>query len=124
MQKLRRYENIVILRPNLNEDDIGAITGRTKSVIESFGGTELRVDRWGVRKLAYDINKQRQGNYVYTEFAGLPAAVAEMERLFRIDDRVLKFMTVKIDDEYVPGSVSKPVAPPSDASVDAEPAAA
>ena len=98
---MRRYETISIIRPNVGEDEIKAISQKTADIIESEGGTILNVDNWGLKKLAYPIKKELQGYYVYTLYAGVPAAVNEMERIFKIDDNVLKFMTLKLQDVYV-----------------------
>lgn len=97
---MRRYETIYIIRPNVGEDDITAVIDRTNGVIEQFGGKIVQLDRWGLKKLAYLIEKQSQGYYVYTEYAGTPEAVDEIERLFRIDEKVLKYMTIKTQDEF------------------------
>ena len=99
---MRRYETISIIRPNANEDEITAICERTAEIIKAEDGEIIREDHWGLKKLAYLIQKEQQGYYVYTEFAGTPAAVAEMERIFKIDDRVLKYMTVKLQHVYIP----------------------
>ncbi len=99
---MRRYETIYIIRPGASEDDITAIIDRTNGVIENLGGKIDQLDRWGIKKLAYAINKETQGFYVFAEYAGMPAAVAEIERLFRIDDKILRYMTVKTQDVYGP----------------------
>lgn len=99
---MRRYETIYIIRPGASEDDITAIIDRTNGVIEKFGGKIDQLDRWGIKKLAYTIAKETQGYYVYAEYAGMPEAVSEIERLFRIDDKVMKYMTVKTQDVYGP----------------------
>ena len=99
---MRRYETIYIIRPGASEDDITAIIERTNGVIEQHNGKIDALDRWGIKKLAYTINKETQGYYVFTEYAGLPVAVSEIERLFRIDDKILRYMTVKTQDVYGP----------------------
>lgn len=104
---MRRYETISIISPNVGEDDIKAITQRTAGIIEGDGGTIINVDNWGLKKLAYPIKKQQQGYYIYTEFAAVPSAVSEMERIFKIDDNVLKFMTVKLQEVYDPNTPVK-----------------
>ncbi|MDA8164844.1 MAG: 30S ribosomal protein S6 [Desulfobacteraceae bacterium] len=93
---MRIYETIAIIRPNVAEDGIGGIIDRAKGIIEGDGGSILKVDKWGLRKLAYPIKKEQQGSYLLAEFNGTAAAVAEMERIFKIDDRILKFMTIKL----------------------------
>jgi small subunit ribosomal protein S6 len=100
---MRRYETIFIIRPNVAEDNITAIIDRnTGIIVDDFSGIMLTIDKWGLKKLAYNIKKEQQGYYVYIQYAGLPAAVTEMERLLRIDDKVLKYMTIKLQDQFIP----------------------
>jgi small subunit ribosomal protein S6 len=115
---MRRYETIYIIRPNVNEDDITAIIDRTNAVIEQFGGSIVQQDRWGLKKLAYTINKETQGYYVYTEYAGAPAAVSEIERLFRINEKVLRYMTIKTEEEFTEGYTKKPAVSSDAVSID------
>lgn len=107
---MRRYETIFIVRPNVGEDDIEAITSRTAATIENDGGTIFRINNWGLKKLAYLIKKENQGYYVFIDYAGVPVSIAEIERLFRIDDRVLKYLTVKIDDSCDPEAIKEQLA--------------
>lgn len=95
---MRRYETIYILRPNLGEDEINTIIDNANAIIQSEGGTIIHLDRWGLRKFAYLIKKESQGIYILCDYATEPAAVLEMERKFRIDDSVLKYMTIKLAD--------------------------
>ncbi len=99
---MRRYETICIIRPSAGEEKISAIAEKTTGIIQQFGGSPIRVDHWGVKKLAYLIQKENQGYYLYIEYAGMPEAVKEIERIFRIDDQVLKYMTVKTQDTFIP----------------------
>jgi len=110
---MRRYETIAILKPSLGEDDLKSIIDRSTGIIEGFEGTIIKLDRWGLKKLAYSIGKEQQGHYLYMQYAGVPAAVSEMERIYRIDDRVMKFLTVKLQDvfsELPEDVVTEPVA--------------
>ncbi|MBC8316534.1 MAG: 30S ribosomal protein S6 [Desulfobulbaceae bacterium] len=102
---MRRYETISIIKPALGDEEIGAINQRSISIIEGDGGTILNTDKWGLKTLAYPIKKEQQGYYVYMDFGATPAAVTEMERQFKIDDRILKFMTVKLDDVFDPAAI-------------------
>jgi len=104
---MRRYETIFIIRPTIAEDDITGIIEKVNSIIEGDGGTFIRVDKWGLKKLAYLIKKESQGYYVYVDYAGMPASVKEMERIFRIDDRVLKYLTVKLADSCDPDAIKE-----------------
>ncbi len=96
---MRRYETIYMLRPNLGEEEINTIIDKANGIILSEGGTIIQLDRWGLRKFAYPIKKEGQGHYIFCDYATEPAAVLEMERKFRIDDSVLKYMTVKLADD-------------------------
>jgi small subunit ribosomal protein S6 len=98
---MRRYETIIIVKPGAGEAEVTSVTEKTTGIIESFDGTIVKNDPWGLKKLAYPIKKELQGYYLYLEYAGLPDAVKEMERQLRIDDRVLKYMTVKTQDVYI-----------------------
>jgi small subunit ribosomal protein S6 len=92
---LKRYEVIVIVKSDLNEEDITALIERCQAIITDRKGVIAKVDKWGKRRLAYEINKQKDGFYFLIDFAGDGPIVAELERNFKIDDRILKFMTVK-----------------------------
>ena len=107
---MRRYETIFIARPNTAEDEIEAVINRTSSIIEGDGGTIINVDKWGLKKLAYLIKKESQGYYVYVDYAGMPASVSEAERIFRIDDKILKYLTVKLADFCDPEAVKEELA--------------
>ena len=107
---MRRYETIFIIRPTITEDEITGIIEKTTGIIEGDGGSIIKIDKWGLKKLAYLIKKESQGHYVYADFAGIPASVAEIERIFRIDDRVLKYMTVKLADSCDPDAIKEQLA--------------
>lgn len=92
---MRRYETIFILRPNIGEDEITRVIESTTKIILDEKGTVIELNKWGMKNLAYLIKKESLGYYVYCDYAGTPAAVAEIERKFRIDDGVLKYMTIK-----------------------------
>ncbi len=97
---MRRYETIAILKPTLAEDDLKAVVDRSTSIIEGFAGSIIKLNHWGLKKLAYLIEKEQQGYYLYLQYAGTPEAVDELERIYRIDDRVMKYLTVKLQDVF------------------------
>ena len=96
---MRRYETIFISDPDLSEAERGQVFEKTKDLISQFNGTLVFFDEWGTKKLAYDIKKKNRGFYVRIDYCGNGDLVDEMERSFRIDDRVLKFMTIVLDKE-------------------------
>jgi small subunit ribosomal protein S6 len=107
---MRRYETIFILGPNVGEEEINRIVESTTQIILDQEGTVIELNKWGMKKLAYLIKKESLGYYVYCEYAGTPAAVAEIERKFRIDDLVLKYMTIKTADSITEEQVQQAVA--------------
>ena len=96
---MRRYEQIVILDSDLSEDERSPVFNRLKELIPQYKGFLIDIDEWGQKKLAYDIKKKPRGYYAQVNFCGFGDLVDEMERFFRIDDRILKYMTVLLDKE-------------------------
>ncbi|MFV9646657.1 MAG: 30S ribosomal protein S6 [Desulfobacterales bacterium] len=96
---MRRYETIVIIDPDLSNEQRLPVFERLKDLIVQQGGFLVIVDEWGDKRLAYEIKKRSRGYYVRLDFCGTGALVNEMERFFRIDERVLKYMTVLLDKD-------------------------
>jgi small subunit ribosomal protein S6 len=94
---MRRYETFIIMNPDLSEDQRLSVVERVKEIMAQMGGFLVRIDEWGSRKLAYTIAKKERGYYVRFDFCGSGQLVNEMERFFRIDERVLKHMSVLLD---------------------------
>ena len=92
---MKRYDVVAIIKSDLPEEDITAIIERSQTIITDRKGVIAKVDKWGKRRLAYEIKKRKDGFYFMIDFAGDGPIVAEIERNFKIDDRILKFMTVK-----------------------------
>ena len=95
---MRRYETIYILRPTMSEDEVTAVIDNTNTILGADGGQMISLDKWGLRTLAYEIKKETQGYYVFSDYASDPANVTEMERKFRIDDSIMKYLTIKLAD--------------------------
>ena len=96
---MRRYETIVIIDPDLSEDDRTALIERIKEIIPQQEGVFLQEDLWGIKKLAYEIKKKPRGYYARFDYCGLGPVVDELERSCKIDDRVLKYLTVQLDGD-------------------------
>ena len=94
---MRRYETFIIIDPDLSEEQRLPVLERVKEVMAQLNGFLIRVDDWGSRKLSYAIKKKERGYYVRFDFCGTGQLVNEMERFFRIDERVLKHMSVLLD---------------------------
>lgn len=100
---MRNYETILIIRPGqAAEAELTAIIEKYSGVLTAHAGEIAGADRWGLKKLAYSIKKETQGVYILLRYSVEPAGVKEMERLLRIDDRILKYLTVKLDDNLEP----------------------
>ena len=95
---MRRYETFVIFDPDLSEDQRAPVVDRIKETITKQDGFLVEVDDWGSRKLAYEIKKKFRGYYSRLDYCGGGPLVNELERFFRIDDRVLKYMTVQLEE--------------------------
>jgi small subunit ribosomal protein S6 len=95
---MRHYETTYILRPNLGEEQFTEIIDRTNAIVANDGGAIICLDRWGIKRLAFEINREVQGYYVYMNYAAPGKTVDEIERIFRIDDRVIRYLTVKLGD--------------------------
>jgi len=102
---MRRYETIVIIDPDLSDEGRAPVLDRVTQLIPQFDGTLILVDEWGGKNLAYEIKKKSRGFYVRVDYCGNGALVSEIERNFRIDDRVLKFMTVLLDKDVDPEKI-------------------
>ena len=96
---MKRYETIVIIDPDLSKEAEAPLFERVDDLIPQYEGFLIETDDWGTKKLAYDIKKKNRGHYVRLDYCGNGALVQEMERFFRIDDRIMKFMTVLLETD-------------------------
>jgi small subunit ribosomal protein S6 len=90
---MRRYETIIIIDSDLSEEIREQLINKIKNLIVKLKGTIIKFDEWGVKKLAYEIKKKIRGYYICIDFASEITLIDELERSFRIDDKVLKYMT-------------------------------
>jgi small subunit ribosomal protein S6 len=108
VERQREYETIYILRPDAGDDDVTRIRDRVQGVIENSGGHLLKFDDWGQRQLAYEIKdktearRYERGHYQYYRYLSPAGTVAEIERNLNILEPVLKYLSVKIDDDLIP----------------------
>jgi small subunit ribosomal protein S6 len=89
------YESIFVVRPSLSDEDTNKIIDKMKSVLEKSGGTMLKHENWGKKKLAYEVKRERKGTFVYFHFKSPGGVVSELERSYRLEDSILKFLTVR-----------------------------
>ncbi len=98
---MTRYEELLLLSPELGTDECREIVNNLSAVVEREGGSVLKIDDWGVKDTAYPVRKFNRGRYIRMEMSMPGQAVAELERNVRIADGVFKFITVKLADTPV-----------------------
>lgn len=104
---MRRYEAVAITIADSPDSEIESLIERYGNIIASQGGRVIRIEKWGRRKLAYEIKKQTKGFYFLLNFAAPQGAVDELERNFKLDDRILRFLTVKLSDEMTMEEIAR-----------------
>jgi small subunit ribosomal protein S6 len=119
---VRAYEAMLLFAPTLDEAGVQAAVDRVARVIADRGGVVDRVNPWGKRRLAYEVDGHHEGSYVVLDFHAEQPAVAELERVLRLNDEVLRHIVVRPEEVPAPAAESAPAAPAAEAA--AEPAAA
>jgi len=96
---MRHYENLVIVKPTLTEEEIKNTLTLVEEVITSNGGEIIGRDAMGMKKLAYPIEKNVRGYFYVMYYTVAPSAISEIERRFRINEEILRFVTMKYDSK-------------------------
>ena len=94
---MNKYESVVIINPNLEVEAIKALIGKISDLINTNGNVNS-VEELGKKRLAYEIKKNKEGYYIVIKFEAKPELVAELERVYRITDEVIKFIVVKEEE--------------------------
>jgi|HubBroStandDraft_1064217.scaffolds.fasta_scaffold365978_2 small subunit ribosomal protein S6 len=95
---MRIYEELFIAKPDAPDEEVDAFIEQMKTTVSNAGGTVDKVEKWGKRKLAYKVDRYREGAYVLFQFTAEAETVKEFERRLRVSDLVIKFLTVRIDE--------------------------
>jgi small subunit ribosomal protein S6 len=93
---MNKYESLYILKPDVEEEARKALIEKFKSLVESNGGNVEKIDEWGTKKLAYEINYIKEGYYVLMTFESSPELPAELERNYNISDSVLRYNVIRL----------------------------
>ncbi|NTW28267.1 MAG: 30S ribosomal protein S6 [Coriobacteriia bacterium] len=96
---MKAYELLLLLNPSLDEETRAGVLDKVQGVITADGGVVDAVNSWGKRKLAFEIGKVAEGDYVLFDFHTAPAKVAELDRVLRITDPVIRFMLLQREDK-------------------------
>jgi small subunit ribosomal protein S6 len=129
---MRKYEVMFIVRPDVSEEEVDKVIAQMEGAVTATGGTVEKVEKMGRRKLAYRVSRYREGFYVLFTLDGSGDTVKEFERRLKVSDTVIKFLTVRIDEELqrlerlkalrAKQAARKPKAPPPAVpSVDVQP---
>jgi small subunit ribosomal protein S6 len=101
MEKARLYETTFIVNASLDDTQVDSVIGRVQDVIVKNGGTANALNKWGRKRLAYSINKKTNGFYVNIEFTAPAPLLASLERAFQLDEMILRFLTLQLDQKAI-----------------------
>ncbi|MGA9756534.1 MAG: 30S ribosomal protein S6 [Desulfobaccales bacterium] len=121
---MRRYESLWVVNGDLPDEEVKSAIDKFSRIISSQGGTVVGVEEWGRRKLSYKIQGTIRGFYVLADFAGSAETVKELERNYRIDDRILRYLTTKKADHVNLDALQAEIAAKAKAAAPPEPEAA
>jgi small subunit ribosomal protein S6 len=121
---MRRYESLWVVNGDLPDEEVKSAIDKFSGIISSQGGTLVGLDEWGRRKLSYKIQGTIRGYYVLADFAGTSETVKELERNYRIDDRIIRFLTTKKSDKVNLEALQAEIAAKAKAAAPAEPVVA
>uniref|UniRef100_A0A832GMH1 Small ribosomal subunit protein bS6 n=1 Tax=Caldimicrobium thiodismutans TaxID=1653476 RepID=A0A832GMH1_9BACT len=103
-KRFRKWESLFIIHPE-KVDEKEVIFEKLKQLIQNKEGDLLKLEEWGLKKLAYPIQKKKQGYYVLAEFYGRADLPQELENFFRIDERIMRFIIIKLEDRFNPSEI-------------------
>jgi len=106
---LKRYEVIFISLADLTSEEMDDVIEKYKSIINDMDGKIVKFDKWGKRRLAYQIRKKREGFYTLIDFGGDHKIIQELERNFKIDDKILRYQSVKLSDKVDPEALEREI---------------
>jgi small subunit ribosomal protein S6 len=106
-ENMRYYETLYIINPNLAEEGYSDVVAKFNALIEKDKGVIVEVDEWGKKNLAYEVKKFDKGHYVLVKYCGDPQITKELRREFKLDERVLKYQTIKLSDSADPEALKR-----------------
>jgi small subunit ribosomal protein S6 len=103
---MRRYETTYVIDSQLTEGEIEARIKKYEQFLQSHGAVITTLDRWGLRRLAYDIKKRQQGYYVFLQYEAEGHLIQELEREFELDEGILRYLTVALTSRLIKEQVA------------------
>ena len=98
---LRSYQSILILKPDLEEAQVDQSVEKVTSILQKFGGSILKLDRWGKKRLAYRVKKNKFGYYLNIYHTCEPGKVPELEREYQLYDQVIKYLVIRLEERDI-----------------------
>ena len=114
---MRYYEMILIVHPNVPEEELSLVIDKVSALIKAQQGEIIKVDQWGKRKCAHKIDKCQKGYYCVVYFTVNPALLAEIEKTLRYDEKILRYQTVRIEKEKLEAPGVRDEAPAQEEAV-------
>jgi len=102
---MRYYETLYIVNPNLADEDYKEVVAKFSGLVEKNEGVVTKADEWGKKSLAYTVKKHDKGYYVLLQYCGEPGITDRLKRDLKLDDRVLKYQTIRLSDHVDPEAI-------------------
>ena len=99
MQEMRQYELVYVMNPDAGEEAVNGLHARVEEIVTTRGGQIDKTDNWGRRRLAYEIDRHKEGTYVLELFSGPAELVAELDRRLKVADDILRYLIVRVDED-------------------------
>ncbi len=99
MQETRQYELVYVMNPNAGEEAVNGLHAQVEEIITTRGGQIDKTDNWGRRRLAYEIDRHKEGTYVLELFSGTGEIVGELDRRLKVADNILRYLIVRVDED-------------------------
>lgn len=95
---MNKYETVFIVNPNIESEDIEKVIEDTQNLISGSGGTVIKVDKWGKKRLAYEVKGNRDGYYVLVDFEAEPQFIQRLGRYYGLTEEIIKYMTLRAEE--------------------------
>jgi small subunit ribosomal protein S6 len=121
---MRYYETLYLINPDLKSEELEGVIAKFSGIVEKNNGVVIKLEDWGKRNLAYTVRKFNKGNYVLLKYCGDSGITGLLERDFKLDDKILKYQTVKLSDDADPEALKaefeEPAPTPAEEGEEAE----
>lgn len=105
---MKKYETVIVFAPEMEEQEQKTFTEKLSDILKENGGSVEKIDFWGKRKLAYPINKKTEGIYVCMYYQADGKMIKELERVLRVNESVLRYLTVRVEEKKVKRAKERP----------------